>query len=57
MPAAVYEDPLQRIVMTGGAIKRGLQALQKHLSALGDMMERAAAAAALALIDPDIQDP
>ena len=46
MPAAVYDDLLQRIVMTGGAIKRGPQALQKHLSALGDMM--------VVLIDPDM---
>ena len=49
MPAAVHDDPLQRIVMTGGAIRRGPQALQKHLSALGDMMERV-----LASIDPEI---
>ena len=39
-------------MMTGGAIRRGTLALQKHLSALGDMKERA-----LALIDPDIQGP
>ena len=38
--AELYDDPLRRIVLTGGAIKRGPQALQKHLSALGDMMER-----------------
>ena len=53
MPAAlhagVYDDPLLRIVLTGGAIRRGPQALQKHLSALGDMMERV-----LASIDPEI---
>ena len=55
MQAALHDDPLQRIAMTGGAIKRGPQALLKHLSALRDMMERAATA--LALIDPDIQDP
>ena len=49
MPAALYDDPLLRIVLTGGAIRRGPQALQKHLSALGDMMERV-----LASIDPEI---
>ena len=52
LQAELYDDPLQRIVFTGGAIKRGRPALQKHLSALGDMMERA-----LALINPDIQGP
>ena len=49
MPAALYDDPLLQIVLTGGAIRRGPQALQKHLSALGDMMERV-----LASIDPEI---
>ena len=55
MQAALHDDPLQRIVMTGAAIRRGLQALLKHMSVLEDMMERGAAA--LALMDSDIQDP
>ena len=52
MQAALYDDPLQRIVMTGAAIRRGPQALLKHMSVLEDMMARA-----LASMDSDIQDP
>ena len=52
LQAELYDDPLQRIALPGGAIKRGQPALQKHLGALGEMMERA-----LALIDPVIQGP
>jgi hypothetical protein len=50
--AALYDDPLQRIVMTGAAIRRGPQALLRHMSVLEDMMARA-----LASMDSDIQDP
>ena len=52
MQAALYDDPLQRIVMTGAAIRRGPQALLRHMSVLEDMMARA-----LASMDSDIQDP
>ena len=50
--AALHDDPLQRIVMTGAAIRRGPQALLRHMSVLEDMMARA-----LASMDSDIQDP
>jgi hypothetical protein len=43
MPAVLHDDPLQRMSLTGSAIKRGTAAFQKHLGALGDMMERALA--------------
>ncbi len=32
--AALHDDPFQRIVLTGGAIKRGQQVSQKRLSKL-----------------------
>ena len=54
MPGILYDDPLLRIVLTGGAIRRGPQALQKHLSALGDMMERVLASESM---DPEIPQP
>ena len=37
VPDAVNEDPLQRVSMTGHAIRRGPKYLQDHLSALEDM--------------------
>jgi hypothetical protein len=43
MPAVLHDDPLQRMSLTGSAIKRGTAAFQKHLGALGAMMERALA--------------
>ena len=52
MPAVLHDDPLQRMSLTGSAIKRGTVAFQKHLGALGDMMERA-----LASSDQDMQCP
>jgi hypothetical protein len=52
MPDVLHDDPLQRIVLASGAIKRGPAAFLKHLGALGDMMERA-----LASSDQDMQCP
>ena len=43
MPAVLHDDPLQRMSLTGSAIKRVTAVFQKHLGALGDMMERALA--------------
>ena len=43
MPAVLHDDLLQRMSLTGSAIKRGTAAFQKHLGALGDMMEPALA--------------
>ena len=37
VPAVVYEDPLQRILLTSKAIRQGHQALQRHMSALEDL--------------------
>ena len=37
VPAAVYEDPLQRILLTSKAIRQGQQALQQHMSAIKDL--------------------
>jgi hypothetical protein len=52
MPAVLHDDPLQRILLTGSAIKRGNAVFQKYLGVLGDMME-----SALASSDQDMQCP